>query len=75
MAKASDFKFGTQLGLLRPIIKSHPKSGGDLELRELPKILGFPEIFLQRIGLTTSNLARRHHKITRRRKGGRGPGL
>jgi len=48
------------LGLPRPQHKITPrgKSGHDLGLGELPKILGFPIIFLQRLGLATSNLAR-----------------
>jgi len=43
MAKVRNFKFGTQLGLPRPIIKSHPEgeSGHDLRLGKLPKILWF----------------------------------
>jgi len=42
-AEASDFEFGTQLGLPRPIIKPHAeKSGCGLELEKLPYILGSP---------------------------------
>ena len=48
MAESIDFKFRLQLGLPRPIVKSHRKEkmwvGPGLE--ELPKILGFPLIFL-----------------------------
>ena len=57
--EASDFKFGTQLGFAKTHHKITPrgKSGGGLWLGELPKILGSP-IFLQRLGLATSNLAR-----------------
>jgi len=48
-----------QLGFARPITRSHPdkKSGGGFGLREIPKILGSPIIFLQRLRLATSNLA------------------
>ena len=53
---------------------------GGLGLRELPKILGSTIIVMQRLGLTTKfgaqlGFAKAHHIITRRRKGGRGPGL
>jgi len=34
------------------------KSGDGLGLEVLPKILGSPMIFMQRLGLATSNLAR-----------------
>jgi len=58
MAEASDFKFGTQLGFAKADYKITPrgKSGSALGLLELPKILGFPIIFLQCLGLGTSNL-------------------
>jgi len=60
MAEASDFKFGTQLGFAKAHnkITTVGKSGGGLGLGKLLKILGFPVIFLQRLGLATSNLAR-----------------
>jgi len=60
MTEASDFKFGIQLGIFKADHKVTPrgKSGGGLGLEELPKILGSPKIFLQRLGLATSNLAR-----------------
>jgi len=59
-AEASDFKFGTQLGFAKSHHKITPrrKIRGGLGLGQLPKILGFPVIFLQRLGLATSNLAR-----------------
>ena len=67
--------------LPRPIINpTRRKSGCGPGLGELVKILG-SAIFLQRLGLATSDLAhslwfaKAHHKITRRRKGGLGPGL
>jgi len=58
MAEASDFKFGTQLGFAKAYYKITPrgKSGGSLLLLELTKILGFPIILLQRLGLGTSTL-------------------
>jgi len=46
------------LGLLRPIIKSHPEEKWMWPwARETPKLLGFPIIFLQRVKLATLNLA------------------
>jgi len=59
MAEASDFKFGTQLGFAkaRHKITSIEKSGCGVGLGELPKILEFPIIFLQRLKLATSKLA------------------
>jgi len=69
------------LGLPRVIIKSHRrKSGGGLGLGELLKNLGFPYISATAI---TSNFkismllgfAKAHHKISHRRKSGRGPVL
>ena len=82
-AEASDVKFGTQLGFAKAHNKITPtgKSGGGLRLGELQNMLGSTEIFLQRLGLATSNLGAQlgfekdHHKITRRRKGGHRPGL
>jgi len=58
MAEASDFKFGKQFGFAKAHHKIIPrvKCAGGLWLRELPKILGFFIIFLQRLGLGTSNL-------------------
>ena len=57
MAEASDFKFGTQLAFAKAHHKITPrwKSGGGLRLENFPKILGFPIIFLQRLGLRTWN--------------------
>jgi len=59
-AEASDFKFGMQLRFAKVHhqIPLEEKSGGGLGLKKLPKILGFPIIFQQRMGLVTSNLAR-----------------
>jgi len=59
-AEVIDFKFGTQLGFAKAHRKNTPrgKSGGDLGLGELPKILGSPIIFLPRLGLAASNFAR-----------------
>jgi len=59
MAEASDFKFGIQLGFAKVHHKITPKgkSGRGLALCKLPKILGFPIIFLQLLKLATSNLA------------------
>jgi len=59
-AKASDFKYGTQLGFAKARHKITPrgKSGGGLGLGSSPTFLGSPIIFLQRLGLATSNLAR-----------------
>jgi len=58
-AGASDFKFGRQLGFAKAHHKITPrKERGDFGLGKLPKILGFPIIFLQRLGLATPNLAR-----------------
>ena len=59
MAEANDLKFGTQLGFAKAHhkITLRGKSGGSLGLGELPKILSFPIIFLQWLGLATSNLA------------------
>jgi len=60
MAEAREFKFGTQLGFAKAhhIITPREKSVGGLGLGELPKILAFLIICLQRLGLATSNLAR-----------------
>jgi len=51
-AEDSVFKFGTQLVFAKAHHKITPrgKSGGGLGLGELPKILGFPIKFLQRLG-------------------------
>ena len=69
-------------GLPRPIIIPSEKSGCNPELAKLPEIRGFPIIFLQRLHGASDfkfgaqlGFAKAHHKITRRRKGGRGPGL
>jgi len=58
--EAMDFKFGTQLGFAKAHYKitRREKSGGGLRLGELCKILDSPIIFLQWLGLATSNLAR-----------------
>jgi len=58
-AEASDFKFGTQLEFAKAHHKIAPRgeSGHGLGLGELPNILGSPIIFLQQLGLATSNLA------------------
>jgi len=60
MAEASEFKFGKQLGLAKAHhnITPREKSVYGLGLGELTIILGSPIIFLQRLGLATSNLAR-----------------
>jgi len=60
MAEDREFKFGTQLGFANKIIiKSHPdEKWGWPWVREAPKILVFPIIFLQRLGLVASYLAR-----------------
>jgi len=57
-AKASDLKFGTRFMIAKAHHKITPrgKSGCRLGLGELRKILGSPIIFLQRLGLATSNL-------------------
>jgi len=56
--EVSDFKFGMQFGFSKAHHKISPrrKSGRGHGLGELPKILGFPLIFLQRLKLATSNL-------------------
>jgi len=67
------------LGLLRPIIKRI--SGCGLGLGELPKILGLPynipanaEASERKFGVQLG-FVKNYHKIIRRRKMGRGPGL
>jgi len=57
-AKASNFKIGMRLGFAKAHHKilHRRKSGRGLGLEELPKILGFFIIFLQRLKLATSNL-------------------
>jgi len=57
-AEASDFKFGMQPGFAKGHDKITPreKIGRGHGLGELPKILKFPLIFLQRLKLATSNL-------------------
>ena len=59
MIEVSDFKFGAQLGFAKAhhVITARGKSEGILGLEELLKILVFPIIFLQWLGLATSNLA------------------
>jgi len=58
-AEASDFKVGIQLEFAKAYhkITSRGNLGHGLGLGEFPNILGFPIIFLQRMGLATSNLA------------------
>jgi len=58
-AEPSDFTFGIRLGFAKAHhkITSRGKSGHGLGLGELPKFWGSPIIFLQRLGLATSNLA------------------
>ena len=67
------------MGLLRPIIKRI--SGCGLGLGELPKILGLPynipanaEASERKFGVQLG-FVKNYHKIIRRRKMGRGPGL
>jgi len=55
MAKACNFKFGTQLGFAKAHHKITPR--GKSGLGE-PRNFGFPIIFLQRLVIATSNLAR-----------------
>jgi len=59
MAEASDFKTGIRLRFAKADhkITSRRKSGRGLVLEEIPKILGFPIIFLQWLKLATSKLA------------------
>jgi len=58
-ADTSEFKFGTQLGFAKTHHKITPrgKSECGLGLGELPKSLCSTIIFLQRVGLPTSNMA------------------
>jgi len=80
--KTSNFKFGMQLGMPRPIIKYHQKkSGCGRRIRELPEIWGFPfnitataEASDFKFG-TQLGFAKAHHKITPRGKSKRGLGL
>jgi len=77
MAKASDFKFGIQLGFAKPIIKSDPE-----EKWGWPWASQAPQNFrfLYNISATAMNsdfkfgkpleFAKSHHKITRREKVG-----
>ena len=55
MAEASEFKFGMLLGFAKAHHKITPrkKSGRGPGLAELPKIFGFPIIYLQLLGLGT----------------------
>jgi len=83
MAEASDFKFGMQDGFAKTHheIPHRRMTGRGPVLYELPKILGFPLIFVQRLKLATSNLAwswgspRPIIKTTTKGKGGRDLGL
>jgi len=81
MAEASDLKFGTQPGFAKAHHKITPreKSGDGFGLVELPKILVFSAIFLQRLGIciyrdlkfgTQLGFAKAHHKTTPRGKVG-----
>ena len=54
MAEARYFKFGTQLGFAKAHHKTTPSGP---VLSALPKIAGFPLIFVQFLKLATSNLA------------------
>jgi len=82
-AKASDFKFATQLGRAKAHDKITPrwKSHGCLRLGELPKIFGFPYNISASAGDSDFKFgaqlgfAKAHYKITRRRKDEHGPGL
>ena len=79
MAKVSDFKFGTQLGFAKPIIKSHPeekvgvalgygssaKFGGPFNISVMTEASEFK--FGTKLGFDKSN-----YKITSKDKGGRG---
>jgi len=60
MAEASDIKFGTQLGFAKAHHKITPrrKVAVTLGYGSSPKFWGSPIIFLQWLGLATSNLAR-----------------
>jgi len=72
MAKASDFKFGTQLGFSKTHrkITRRRKSGHGPGLGELPKIWGFPlNIYTMAEAIdfkycTQLGFAKAHHKIT-----------
>jgi len=57
--EASDFRFGSWLGFAKAHHEITPreKSMGGFGLRELSEILGFSILFLQQLGLVTSNLA------------------
>ena len=59
-AEASDFKFGAQLGFAKAHahhkITRRRKDGRGPGLEELPKIWGFPLIFMQWLKVSTSNL-------------------
>jgi len=54
MAEASDFKFSTQLGFAKAHHKITPrgKSGGNLGLGKLLKILGFPYNISAKVGVS-----------------------
>ena len=72
MAEASDFKFGTQLGLAKAHYRITPrgKSRGGFGILELPKILGVPyNIFATAVARdfkfsTQLGFAKAHHKTT-----------
>ena len=57
-AGARNFTFGTQLGFANAHHKSTPRGKKLGWMREFLKILSFPVIFLQRLGLASLNLAR-----------------
>ena len=58
--EANDFKFGLQLGFAKAHHKITPKEKSECgpEVGRSPKLGASPIIFLQRLGLATSNLAR-----------------
>jgi len=60
-AEATDFKFGMQLEFTKAHHKITPrgKSGRGAMLGELPKIWGFPLIFMQWLKVSTSSLVHR----------------
>ena len=79
-AEASDFKFGTQLGFAMAIIKSQPEEKWAWPwARAAPKNFGFLYNITATAGASDFKFevgfAKACHKITHRRKGGRGRGL
>ena len=76
-AKASDFKFGTQLGFVKANHKITPREKSGLGLGKLPKFGGVPfNIYAMaeagdfKFG-TQLGFAKAHHKIPHRIKSGR----